>query len=109
MNTKSKKANISKEAEAYLRSLRKQALSFGEMIQSLRTCDELSQAELARKMGLTRANLCDIEKGRRMVSPAIAAKFAKVMGYSVHQFVSLSLEDQLKKAGLRMRVEIKAA
>ena len=79
------------------------------MIQSLRMCDELSQVELSRKIGITRANLCDIEKGRRTVTPAIAAKFAKVMGYSVHQFVSLSLEDQLKKAGLKMKVDLKAA
>jgi len=100
MNAKSNKAKVYKKSEDYFRSFRKQPLTFGKMIQSLRICDELSQVELARKMGLTRANLCDIEKGRRMVSPAIAAKFAKVMGYSVHQFVSLSL-GSAKEGGLK--------
>lgn len=109
MSTKSKKPKGCVEAEAYLRRLRKGPLTFGQMIQSLRICDEISQSELASKIGITRANLCDIEKGRRTVTPSLAAKFAKVLGYSIHQFVALCLEDQLKKAGLKMKVELKAA
>ncbi len=109
MNTKVKLSKGRVKADDYLKSLRKRPLTFGKMIQSLRECDEIPQAELARQMGITRANLCDIEKERRVVTPTLAVKFAKVMGYSVHQFVSLSLEDQLKKAGLKMKVELKAA
>ncbi len=109
MSTKSKYPKGYTDAEAYLQHLRKGPLTFGQMIQSLRICDEFSQSELATKVGISRANLCDIEKGRRVVTPTLAAKFAKVMGYSVHQFVALSLEDQLKKAGLKMKVELKAA
>jgi plasmid maintenance system antidote protein VapI len=97
------------EAEEFLNHLRKGPLTFGKMITSLRECDEISQVDLARKMGISRAQLCDIEKERRAVTPAMAAKFAKVMRYSVHQFVALAIEDQLRKAGLKLKVDLKAA
>lgn len=84
-------------------------LTFGQLINSLRKCDEWSQVKLAAKMGISKAYLCDIEKERRLVSPELAAHFAKVMGYSLNQFVALALEDQLMKAGLKLRVELLAA
>jgi antitoxin HigA-1 len=93
----------------FLEGLRGGPLTFGDMIESIRLCDEIPQAELARKMKISRAHLCDIEKGRRMVSAERAAQFAKVMGYSVNQFVATVLEDQLRKAGLKVRVRLDAA
>ena len=109
MSTKTKIPKGYVEAENFLNKLRKEPLTFGTMIHSLRECDEISQAELARKVRISRANLCDIEKERRTVSPAMAAKFARVMGYSVNQFVALALQDQLRKAGLKLKVDLKAA
>jgi len=38
-----------------------------------------------------------------------AAQFARTLGHSEHQFVALALEDQLKSAGLKMKVKIEAA
>ncbi len=84
-------------------------LSFGRMIESLRFCDEINQTDLARRVGVSKAHLCDIEKGRRLVSPERAAKFARVMGYGVETFVAMALEDQLKKARLHLKVSLKAA
>lgn len=97
------------QAKTVLKKLRGGPLSFGQMIESIRLCDEVSQAELARKLQISRAQLCDIEKGRRTVTPERAAAFAKVLGYSVNQFVSVALEEQLERAGLAYRVELKAA
>ena len=96
-------------ARKYLQKLRGGPLTFGKMIESLRKSDDISQVQLAQKMGLSKANLCDIEKGRRSVTPETAAHFAKIMGYSVNQFVSVAIEDQLRKAGLKLKVELKAA
>ena len=84
-------------------------LSFGRMMESFRLCDELSQAAMARKLKIPRQRLCDIEKGRRQVSAERAAEFARLLGYSEHQFVALALNDQLRSAGLRMKVKIEAA
>ena len=97
------------EARKLLEKLNKGSISFGQLVESHRHCDEISQAELARKMGISRAHLCDIEKGRRLVSAERAAKFAKALGYPVSSFVTAALEDQLRKAGLKMRVTIDAA
>lgn len=84
-------------------------MTFGEMIESLRKCDKISQAELARRLKISRAHLCDIEKGRRTVTPARAVQFAKAMGYAMTQFVEVALEDQLRDTGLKLRVRIEAA
>ncbi len=92
-----------------LESLRGAPLSFGNMIESIRKADEVTQVELARKMEISRAHLCDIEKGRRAVRPERAARFARELGYSVNQFVAVAVEDELRKAGLRVRVRLDAA
>ncbi|MBF0493355.1 MAG: helix-turn-helix transcriptional regulator [Deltaproteobacteria bacterium] len=84
-------------------------LSFGKMINSLRVCDEISQIDLAKKTGISRAFLCDIEKGRRLASPALAAKLAKLMGYSVEHFISVAIQDQLRRDGIHLKVSLKAA
>lgn len=96
-------------ARKYLASLRGGQLTFGRLIESTRLCDEVSQVELAKRVGVSRAYLCDIEKGRRNASPELAAQFAKELGYSVNQFVALAVEDQLKKAGFAVKVKLEAA
>ena len=97
------------EAKKFLESMRRGPLTFGKMIESLRLADEISQIDLAKKMGISRAHLCDIEKGRRPVSVERAAHFAKVLGYSINQFVAVGLEDQLRKAGLKAKVHLDVA
>lgn len=68
-----------------------------------------SLAQFAKKLGLSASHLCDIEKGRKVVSPERAARFAKVLGRSREQFVRLSLQEQVDLAGLKMRVNVDAA
>lgn len=104
MSTKMKSA-----ARNTLEKLRGCRMTFGQMIESIRICDEISQAELARKLSMSRAHLCDIEKGRRAVTPEKAADFAKALGYSVNQFVARAIEDSLRRMGLKLKVEVKAA
>jgi transcriptional regulator with XRE-family HTH domain len=79
------------------------------MIESLRKTDEISQVELAKKMKISRAHLCDIEKGRRTVTLSRAIQFAKVLGYPSIVFASIVLEDMAREAGLEVKVSLKAA
>lgn len=104
----STKKNLS-AARRYLTRLRGRELSFGEMIESLREADAVAQTTLARKLKISRAHLCDVEKGRRSVTPERAIQFAKALGYSVDQFVAVALEDQLRRAGLHRKVRLEAA
>lgn len=105
------KMTIKKKSDAvkFLESLRGKSLTFGQMIESIRIADGLSQAELSRKLKISRANLCDIEKNRRMVSLEKAAQFAKILGYSQNQFMAVAIEGYLKKAGFKARVTLEAA
>jgi transcriptional regulator with XRE-family HTH domain len=102
MTTRKKKS----AARSFLEELRGGPLTFGQMIKSLRLADEIAQVELAHRMEISRAHLCDIEQGRRTVSVERAAQFAKVMGYSETQFVAVALDDQLREAGVHARVEL---
>jgi transcriptional regulator with XRE-family HTH domain len=100
---------VKSEVKRFLESVRGGRLTFGRMLESIRKADELSQAELARRLKISRAHLCDIEKGRRKITPERAARFADILGYSVHQFVALVLEDELRDAGLNLKVQLEAA
>jgi transcriptional regulator with XRE-family HTH domain len=84
-------------------------LTLGRAISAIRKCEEFTQVEFANKLGISRAHLCDIEKGRKMVSPALAAKYARALGESESQFVRLALQDELERAGLHYSVHLEAA
>ena len=92
-----------------LEKMRGGPLSFGKMIESIRKADEISQVELASKMNISKAHLCDIEKGRRTVSLSRAVEFAQILGYSPIVFVSILLEDMVREAGLAVKVTLKSA
>lgn len=59
MRTKAKK----KTALAELEKLTGGHLSLGEILESIRRCEETSQTDFADKTGISRSHLCDIEKG----------------------------------------------
>ena len=44
-------------------------MTLGDMLWSLRECDEVRQAEFARRLDVSRSHLWDVEKGRKAVSP----------------------------------------
>jgi antitoxin HigA-1 len=96
-------------AVAFLESLVGGSQTLGRAIQALRICDEVTQAELASRLGITRAHLCDVEKDRRTVGPARAAQWAKEMGYPPALFVELALQTTLMRDNLPYRVHVTPA
>lgn len=86
-----------------------ESLSFGLAVESLRIRDGFSQVAFAKKLGLSRQYLCDVEKGRRLVSPEQAARFAKAFGHPPTVLVRLALQDAVRESGLKLRVIIEAA
>ena len=103
-----KKSSGSSERE-FIETLLNGPLSFGMAIESLRSRDELSQTALAEKIGVSRQYLCDVEKGRRLVSPEQAARFAKAFGHPASVLVQLALQDSVSASGLKMKVTVEAA
>lgn len=109
MTTRRRKAAASGETSAYLESLMGGPLTLGSALSGLREADQMSLSEFAKQLGISRSHLCDIEQGRRSVSPERAARFAHALDQSEAQFVRLALQDQVRSAGLRLTVEVKAA
>ena len=84
-------------------------LTFGGLIEAMRQAEEMSQVEFAKKLGISKQHLCDIEKGRKFVSPERAAKFARILGHSERSFVALALQDIVNQGGLKLKVNVEAA
>jgi len=81
-------------------------LTFGRFLRVARQSMELTQTEMAKRLGIARGTLCDIEKGRQTVTPTLAAKIAKTAGLSVAVAVQACLQDQVRKAGLKHTVKL---
>lgn len=106
MRTKKSKTD---QTLAYLKKVSGGPLTFGRMLRSLRECDGITQLQLAKKLKMSAQNLCDIEKERHVISPAMAAKMAKIMGYPEVLFVTKALQGILKKHHLKYEVHLEAA
>ncbi len=104
MRTRTKSDSIK-----YLEQAAGRPLTLGGLLESIRLGEEMSQAAFARKLGVSPSHLCDIEKGRKVVSPERAARFARILGRSPEQFVRLSLQELVDEAGLKMKVNVAAA
>ncbi|MBN1570598.1 MAG: helix-turn-helix domain-containing protein [Acidobacteria bacterium] len=104
MRTKTKSKTMK-----YLEQVAGRPLTLGGLIESIRLGEEMSQTAFARKLDVSPSHLCDIERGRKVVSPERAARFAKILGRSPEQFVRLSLQELIDEAGLKMIVNIDAA
>jgi len=103
-----KRLSDSSESELE-RKLLGRPLTFGEAVEALRVRDEITQSVLAKKIGISRQYLCDLEKGRRLVSPEQAARFAKAFGHPPRVLVQLALQDSIRASGLKLRVAVQAA
>ena len=105
MNTKKKKSDAAK----YLEKITGSKLALGNLLLAIRQGEELSQVDFAKLIGVSRHYLCDIEHGRRFVSPRAAAEFAKILGYSRKQFVRLCLQDLIDREDLHLHVDVRDA
>jgi plasmid maintenance system antidote protein VapI len=93
----------------FLENIAGRPLTLGGLLESIRLSEDMSQGAFAKKLRISPSHLCDIEKGRKVVSPERAARFAKVLGRSQQQFVRLALQELVDEAGLKMKVDIVAA
>lgn len=80
--------------------------TFGTMLHSIRKCEEMSLSNFAKLLKITPQKLCDIEKGRRIVSPKTAVEFAKILEDSPEYFVIKCLQDALTRDNINMQLSI---
>ncbi len=105
----STKKNVNQKLIQKLESIAKERLTLGSLLKAIRLGEEMTQEKFAALLNISKQYLCDIEKGRRFVSPKLAAKYADRLGYSRNQFIRLCLQDLLEREGFHMVVSIEAA
>lgn len=81
-------------------------MTFGMFLRVAREHLELSQVQMAKKLKVSRGTLCDIEKGRQLVSPSLAVKIARAAGLPETLAVRTCLQDQLNKANIKLKVAL---
>jgi transcriptional regulator with XRE-family HTH domain len=81
-------------------------LTMGEFLRTWRETEELTLKEFGKLLGISISNLCDIEKGRKGVSPEKADKIAKALDVPPPLLIRLSIEDSLRAAGLNYEIEV---
>ena len=81
-------------------------ISFGEMLYSYRLSQEMSQVQMAGILGISKQELCNIEKRRKLVSVERAKSFAEALKMPPKTFAKYALQDQLSSAGIVGEVEI---
>lgn len=84
-------------------------LTFGNMLRSERECRELTQIEFGKLLGVGKAYVCDIEKGRKRVTVHQAVKFANILGLSKLLFAQWALQEEVQGLGLEVKVSKKSA
>ena len=94
----------------FKRDLEKQhgPITFGRLLESHRKCEELTQEELGKMIGISRANICDLEKGRVIPSVKRAADIAEALGLVKSVWIEYALQDQLRQHGFNFKVSIAA-
>ena len=65
----------------------KKRMKPGDYVRVYRQNRECTQADLGKKVGMSRAYICDIEKGRRAISKLMAKKLAGIFGISAERFI----------------------
>lgn len=99
-HSKSKKS----DAMLFLEKITGGPLTIAGILKSMRESDGITQKDLALMLGISKQNLCDIEKGRKAVTPSRAAVFAQKLGYSPAVFIRIALQEELDRAGVKLHI-----
>ena len=83
-------------------------LTFAEVLRGFRLSDESTQIEFAKKLGISPANLCDLEKGRKLPTATRAAAIARKIGLPEELLIQVAIQDELRKQKIKYRVSIAA-
>jgi DNA-binding transcriptional regulator YiaG len=103
------KLNRNEKVLKNLEALSGKSLTLGNLLWSIRQGEDMTQVEFAQMLSVSKQYLCDLEHGRRFVSPKAAADYAKKLGYSDMQFIRLCLQDMVNRDGIQLLVDVKAA
>lgn len=97
-----------KNLSSLLEEIRGEKFSFSSILRAYRTREDLTQQELAEKLGVTKSYISDLENKRRLVTVEQATIFAKKLKEPEKIWVEVALQDMLNRAGVAGTVKIVA-
>ena len=74
-------------ADDVLRDVYRKCGKTGSVIRGLRAREDMTQIQLARKLGVTQGDLSKMEKGKRPVGKEMARRLAKVLNTDYRVFI----------------------
>lgn len=86
-----------------------EAFSFAVMVKGYRTREDLTQEELATRLGMKKSYISNIENKRDFVTLEQAIKFAITLKEPVEVWARVALQDMVDRAGIDAVVEFKKA
>lgn len=88
-------------------------LTLGNVLNSIRLCDEMTLKQFAEILGVSVSYLSDVEHSRKLVSPKKAFDYANKLGYPTTDFIRYALQDEansfLHSQGLHADVHLQLA
>ena len=80
--------------------------SLGKFLKAHREGEELSQSKFATFLGISKQRLYDIESDRSNISIKLCKVLAKKLDLPPEWLVKLSLQKQLKKEGIKLKIAV---
>jgi putative transcriptional regulator len=81
--------------------------TFASFMRAARTRLDLTQSEMAKRLGMSKGGICDLEKGRQFVSIELAVKIANKLQLSEAFAIHCVIKDSIRRAGLKYEITIK--
>ena len=81
-------------------------MTLARFLSSYRITAELTQTELAKKLGWSKGNVCDIESGRRTIGTERAKLLSDITEIPLDYILEIILNQQLYEAGVRKHVKV---
>lgn len=78
-----------------------ETLTFSEFLKDVRESDDISQSELARRLGKSRQFIQAIEIGKTNVSPEMAKRIAEALGHFPEPFIEVLLNEVVRRIGIK--------
>jgi transcriptional regulator with XRE-family HTH domain len=92
------------DAIKFLKSLRGKPTTFGGLLRSVRETSDLTQDEMAAKLGVSKRKVSNVERGRDRVSIKQAAEWSKLLGYPPEFLARLAAQEQIDATGVKLLV-----
>ena len=99
--------NELRDAQEVIREMGVPEPTIGSSLRTARLCEEATLSDFAERLGITKQELSNIEKGRSAVSLKRALLFATKLGYSLELYAKFALEDEARRHGLLIEILIK--